>query len=150
MFEINNEFTTSNTTDEEEENKKSNNYYDNIDNEIFQNEKNTIVFEENSLAPTTVRIDKPNNIIIKDLLTTKRFDMIFVLLNEDTLDFVIGSLSGNPLDDHREVVHGILMDAFLPMADGVDGAGVCDSLFALLNMDKHDQDYRADCNGQIT
>ena len=112
MFDIDNEFTASTTTDEEEEDKMSNNYYDNIDNKIFRNEESTIVIEENSLAPTTIRTNKPNNSVIKDLLTTQRFDMIISLLNEDTLDFVIGILSDNPLDDHREVVCGILMEVF--------------------------------------
>ena len=87
MFDIDEEFTPSNNTDEEEEDEKSNNCH-NIDNEIFQNEESTIVFEENSLAPTTaVRTDNPN-IIIEDLLTIERFDMIVGLLNEDTLDHV--------------------------------------------------------------
>ena len=108
---------------------------------ISQNEESTIVFEENSLAPTTVRTDNPN-IIIEDLLTIKRFDMIVGLLNEDTLDFVIGILSDNPLDKHtREVVRGVLMEALTPVNDVVDGAGVCDSLFALLDMDKHDDSH---------
>ena len=92
----------------------SNKYYDSIDNEILQNEESTIVFEDNSLAPTIVHTDNPNNIIIKDLLTTKRFDIIVGLLNEDTLDSVISILSDNPLADHkREVVCGILMEALL-------------------------------------
>merc|ERR1712238_95787 len=60
----------------------------------------------------------------------------------DTLDFVISILSDNPLDKHtREVVRGILMEALTPMNDVVDGAGVCDSLFALLDMDKHDDNH---------
>merc|ERR1712238_532084 len=60
----------------------------------------------------------------------------------DTLDFVIGMLSDNPLDKHtREVVRGILMEALTPVNDVVDGAGVCDSLFALLDMDKHDDTH---------
>ena len=128
--------------EEEEEDEKSNNYYDNIDNEIFRNEESTIVFEDNSLAPTSIRTDKPNNIIIKDLFTVERFDMIVGLLNEDTLDFVFGIISDNPLDEHtREVVRGVLMEALLSMNDVVDRAGVCDSLFALLDMDKHDDSY---------
>ena len=82
------EFTTSTTT-EEEEDEKSNNYYDNIDNEILRTEyEDTIVFEDNSSAPTTIRIDIPNNILIEDLLTTKNLVIIIGLLNEDTLDFV--------------------------------------------------------------
>merc|ERR1712238_560731 len=51
MFNINDEFATSTTMEEDE---KSNNYYDNIDHEILRNEESTIVFEDNSLAPTTV------------------------------------------------------------------------------------------------
>ena len=44
MFDIDDEFTTSTTTEEDE---KRNNYYDNIDNEILQNEyEGTIVFED--------------------------------------------------------------------------------------------------------
>ena len=141
-FDCDNGLTTSNTTEEEEEDdEKSNNYYNNIDKEIFWNEESTIVFEKNSLAPTTVCKDNPN-IIIEDLLTIKRFDTIVGLLNEDTLDFVIGILSDNSLADHaREVVRGILMEALLSMNDVVDGAGVCDSLFALLDMDKHDDNH---------
>ena len=142
MFNIDDEFTNSNTIEKEEEDEKNNNYYDNIDNEIFRNEESTIVFEGNSLAPTTVRTDNPNNIIIEDFLTTKRFDIIVGLLNEDTLDFVIGILSDNPSADHREVVRGILMEALLSQNEVVvDGAGVCDSLFALLDMDKHDDNH---------
>ena len=53
MFNIDNEFTTSNTT-EEDKDEKRNNYYDNIDKEISRNEESTIVFEDNSFAPTTV------------------------------------------------------------------------------------------------
>ena len=120
----------------------SNKYYDSIDNEILQNKESTIVFEDNSLAPITNRMDNPNNFIIKDLLTIERFDSIVGLLNEDTLDFVFGILSDNPLDEHtREVVRGVLMEALLSMNDVVDGAGVCDSLFALLDMDKHDDSH---------
>ena len=100
MFDIDDEFTTSNTTEEEEDG-KSNNYYDSVDNGILQNEESTIIFEDNSIVPTTVRTDNPNNIIIEDLLTANRFDIIVGLLNEDTLDFVfdfgIGILSDNPV-----------------------------------------------------
>ena len=35
----------------------------------------------------------------------------------------------------------LLMEALLSMNDAVDGAGVCDSLFALLDMDIHDDSY---------
>ena len=109
MFDIDNEFTTSNTTDEEGKDEKSNNYSDNINDEIFRNEESTIVFEDKSLAPTTIRTDKPNNIIIKDLFTVERFDMVVGLLNEDMLDFVFGIISDNPLDEHtREMVCGVL------------------------------------------
>ena len=139
MFDNKNEVTTSNIT-EEEEDKESNNYYDSIDNEIFRNEESTIVFEENSLAPATIRKDNPNNIIIEDLLTIVRFDMIVGLLNEDTVDFVIGSLS-DLLDDHREAFRGILIEALVSINDVVDGAGVCDSLFALLDIDKDDDSH---------
>ena len=140
MFDIDNTFTTSNIT-EEEEDEESTNYYDNIDNKIFRNEESTIVFEDNSLVPSTVHTDSPN-IIIDDLLTTKRLNTIVDLLKEDTLDFVIGILSDNPLDDHtREVVCGVLMEVLLSKNDVVDGVGVCDSLFALLDMDKHDDNH---------
>ena len=88
IFNIDNELTTSNTTEEEEEDEKSNNYYDYIDNKIFQNEESPIVFEESFLAPATIRTDNPNNIIIEDLLTIKRFDSIVGILKEDTLDFL--------------------------------------------------------------
>ena len=49
-------------------------------------------------------------------------------------------LSEDPSDDDtREAVCGILMEALLSQDEVVvDGAGVCDSLFALLDMDKHD------------
>ena len=47
-------------------------------------------------------------------------------------------LSEDPFDDNtREDVCGILMEALLSQDDGVvDGAGVCDSLFAILDIDK--------------
>ena len=46
------------------------------------------------------------------------------------------------MDDHtREVVLGFLMEALLSMNDVVDGARVCDSLFTLIDMDKHDDNH---------
>ena len=121
-----------------------NKYYDNIDNKILCTEyEGTIVFEDNTLTPATVHTDTPNDIIIKDLLTTGKFDTIVGLLNEKNLDFVIGMLSDNTFADHtREVVCEIIMAALLSQNEVVvDGAGVCDSLFALLDMDKHDANH---------
>ena len=43
-------------------------------------------------------------------------------------------------DDTREFVCGILMEALLPQdGEDVDGVVVCDSLFALLNINKQQQ-----------
>ena len=41
------------------------------------------------MAPTTVRMNNPND-IIEGLLSIEKFDTIVGLLDEDTLDFVIG------------------------------------------------------------
>ena len=109
------DFTTSTsttTTTMEEEDEKSNNYYDNIDTDILRTEYEDVIVFEDSLAPTTISTDNHNDIIIEVLLTTEKFDIIVCLLNEDTLDFVIGILLDNPLADHtREVICGILMEA---------------------------------------
>ena len=99
--------------------------------------KVNFVFEDSSLAPTTVCTDNPNNIIIENLLTTKRFDIIVVLLNKNTLDFVldfvIGTLSDKFLADNtREVVCGIQMETFFfTECSGCCKVRVCDSFFAL-------------------
>ena len=51
---------------------KRNNCYDNIDNKILRTEyEDIILFEDNSLALTTLCTDNPNDIIIENLLTTK-------------------------------------------------------------------------------
>ena len=131
---------------------KSNTYDDNIDNEILCTEyEDIIVFEDNSLTPTTVHIDTPNDIIIKDLLTNKKFDTIVGLLDEKNLDFVIGMLSDNPFANHtREVVREILMEALFSQNEVVvDGAGVCDSLFALLDMYKHNDNHIPDLSDHL-
>ena len=90
------------------------------------------------MAPTCT--DNPNN-IIEDLLSIKTFETISGLLDEDTLDFVVRMLSDNLFDDDiREVVYEILMEALLSQDEvGVDGAGVYESFFTLLDMDKQQQ-----------
>ena len=52
-------------------------------------------------------------------------------------------LSNIPCADHIiEVVCRILMEALLSQNEVVvDGAGVCDSLFSLLDMDKHNDNH---------
>ena len=117
----------------------SNNYYDYIDNEILQTEyEGTIVFEDDYLAPTTICTDNPNNITIKDLLSNKNINTVVNLIDEDTLEYVYGMLLEDPRDeDTREFVCEIIMEALLSQDDVVvGGAGVCDSLFAILDSDK--------------
>ena len=92
----------------------SNSYCDNIDNKTLKTEhEGTIVFEKNSLVPTTVPADNPNN-IIKDLLSSKNINTVVNLIDKTTLEYVYGMLSEDPCDDDtREVVCGILMEALL-------------------------------------
>ena len=55
------------------------------------------------------------------------------------MEYVYGILSEDPFDDNtRETVCGILMEALTYQFD-VDGVAVCDSLFALLDFDKQQQ-----------
>mmetsp|Transcript_35815 Transcript_35815/g.40262 ORF Transcript_35815/g.40262 Transcript_35815/m.40262 type:complete len:179 (+) Transcript_35815:2-538(+) len=84
----------------------------------------------NFSALTTVCMDIPNNIIIDDLSTSKNFDTVIGLLNEETVNYVWGMLSENPSDDNtREAVRGILMEVLSSQDEVVvDGAGMCDSL----------------------
>ena len=145
---IDDKFTTSTTTTEEED-ENSNNYYDNIDNKILRTEyEGTIVFEDDSLALTTVSTTtKPNDTIIKDLSTTVKVDTTELLLTvidrlkENTLEYIYGMLSKNPYDDNtRETVCEILMEALSAQDDiFVDGAVVCNSLFVLFDINKQQQ-----------
>jgi len=122
------------------QNTTSNNYYDNIDNEILRTEyEGTIVFEDNSLAPTTVRTDIPNNIIIEDLSNCKNFDTVIGLLKQwitfgECYQRILLMMI-------QERLFGILMEVLSSQDEVVDdGAGVCDSLFELFNdFNKHQQ-----------
>ena len=123
---------------------------------LFENQKvkpkteyeGTIVFEDDSLALTTVRTTTiPNNTIIENLSTTVKVDTTDLLLtvvdhlDENTVEYVYVIISENPYDDNtRETVCEILMEALLAQDDiVVDGAVVCDSLFAILDSDKQQQ-----------
>ena len=63
------------------------------------------------------------------------------LLDEYTFDYIYGTLSEYLYDDDtRGFVCGILIETLLSQNDGiVDRADVCDSLFALLDNDKEQQ-----------
>ena len=110
--------------------------------EILRTEyEGTIVFEDDSSAPTTVCTDNPNNITIKDLLSTKNINTVVNLIDEDTLWYVYGMLLEIPADDDtREVVCGIIMEALLSQDEvAVDGAEFCAELCAFLDIDKQQQ-----------
>ena len=127
---------------------KCNNYYDNIDDEILQTEyEGTLVFEEDSLALTSVRTTNANDTIIRDVSTTVQVNTTKLLhtvvdyLDEKTLEYIYGMLLEHPYDDDtRETAHQILMEALSAQDDiTVDRLVVCESLFALLDMDKQQQ-----------
>jgi len=112
---------------------------------ILRNEyEGTIVFEDDSSAPTTVCTDNPNDITINDLSIAEIANIVANLINKDTYEFIYGMLSEDPGDDNtREYVCRILMEAFLSQDEYVvDGAEFCDTLFELfelLDIDKQQQ-----------
>ena len=117
------------------------NYYDNIDNKTLRTEyEDTIIFDD-SLAPTTVCTDIPNDSIINDFSIAKIAIIIAGLLNEATQEYVYAVLLGIRYGDNtREVVCEILMEAFSSQDEFVvDGAEICETLFELLDIDQQQQ-----------
>lgn len=74
------------------------------------------------------------------------------LLDEDTIAYVSGMLSADPFDDDtRDAVREILVEALSSQDDVVvDGVGVCDSLFALLDINKQQQSDDTNTNNNET
>ena len=130
-FDIDNEFTTSNTTEKEEDEQSSHNYYDNIDNEVLQNEESTNVFEDNSFTPTTVtnkkKKQKKNVIPLEQReVLAYAFSPLTELIGENTVEYIFEMLIEDCCDeDTREIVCGILMEAVLSQCD-IDEAVACD------------------------
>ena len=107
---------------------------------------NTNTINTNTITETP----SPMTITAKDLNTSTADELaqlictIAQLLDEDTVDYVHGTLSKDPYDDDtREFVCLCLMEALSSRGvDGVDESTLCDSLFALLDFNKQQQQQR--------
>ena len=83
---------------------------------------------------TTANIKKKTHTQTKGQSTVDEPAQLIALINEDIVEYVFGMVLEDPFDEEgtREFVFGILRET-LSTQRGVDGAVVCDSLFALVD-----------------
>ena len=83
---------------------------------------------------------------------TQLIRIVAKLFNKDTVEFVNGMLLEDPDDNGtKEFVCEILVEALLSQLDfgGVDGAALCDRLFALLDFNKQQQQQQLQLQLQL-